>query len=73
MTKVAAHEREALLPLRPMRIRLEGLQAGLRVEHEIERADIMTERQEMWDQPAANVAESASDEYFCHRNQGLWM
>ena len=64
IAQVAANEAKALFILGPFRVGLEGLKPRLRVEHEIEDANVMAEPEKMRDKPAANVAESACDEYF---------
>ena len=64
IAQVAANEAKALFILGPFRVGLEGLKPRLRVEHEIEDANVMAEPEKMRDKPAANVAESASDEDF---------
>jgi hypothetical protein len=64
IAKVAADQTEALLPFRPLGIRLEGIKAGLRVQHEIENTNVVSEGKKVRNETATNVAEATSDEDF---------
>ena len=64
IAEVAADQTEALLPFRPLGIRLEGIEARLRVQHEIENTDVVSERKKVRNETATDVAEATSDEDF---------